>query len=102
MVFIQIVQTGSANKHITLHFKLDPNKKKIANDSKRGLLAYSYREGQFMKLYFIIPGKHIFKSISASFICRVMTLLSKRDFFCRPKTFMPIHTSTAKCLSITQ
>jgi hypothetical protein len=27
MAFIQIVQTGSANNHITLHFKLDPNKK---------------------------------------------------------------------------
>jgi len=41
-----------------------------------------------MKLYFIILGKHIFKSISASFICRVMILLSKGDLFRRPKTFM--------------
>jgi len=41
MAFIQIVQTGSANEHITLHFKLDPNKR-IANGFKRGLLAYSY------------------------------------------------------------
>lgn len=40
-----------------------------------------------MKLYFVILGKHIFKSISASFICRVLILLSKRDLFRRPKTF---------------
>jgi len=55
-----------------------------------------------MKLFFIFLGRHIFKSISASFICRVMALLSKRDLFCRPKTFMRLHTSSAKFLSITQ